>query len=88
MIEQHAKGGLDKWRQQKALGQAGHRVDILQRLIDHGDKYPEEKLSETELICEIMEIMYISLYRTRAEKHQYTYADMCVTQGSWQRHHR
>lgn len=70
-MEQHAKDGLQKWRQQKAIGQADRRVDILQRLIDHGEKYPEEKLSETELICEIMEIMYSSLYVPRAENHEY-----------------
>ncbi|KAK5446756.1 hypothetical protein LTS15_009689 [Exophiala xenobiotica] len=55
--ETHARGGLEKWRTQKSQGQVGHRVDILQRLIDHGDKYPDEKLSEMELVTEIMEIM-------------------------------
>ncbi|EXL68532.1 hypothetical protein FOPG_15419 [Fusarium oxysporum f. sp. conglutinans race 2 54008] len=54
---QFAADGLRKWRDQKAAGQTTHRVDILQRLMDHGDRYPEEKLSEGELITEMMEIM-------------------------------
>ncbi|EGU87693.1 hypothetical protein FOXB_01789 [Fusarium oxysporum f. sp. conglutinans Fo5176] len=55
--EAFAADGLRKWRDQKAAGQTTHRVDILQRLMDHGDRYPEEKLSEGELITEMMEIM-------------------------------
>lgn len=54
---QHAREGLEKWRNQKSQGMVGHRVDILQRLFDHGERYPSEKLSEKELVTEIMEIM-------------------------------
>ncbi|KAF5243189.1 hypothetical protein FANTH_8287 [Fusarium anthophilum] len=55
--EAFAADGLNKWRDQKAAGQTSQRVDILQRLIDHGSRYPEEKLSEGELVTEMMEIM-------------------------------
>ncbi|PMD43896.1 cytochrome P450 [Hyaloscypha variabilis F] len=55
--EEHARGGLQKWLEQKNQGIAGHRVDILQRLIEHGEKNPEDKLTEKELVTEIMEIM-------------------------------
>jgi hypothetical protein len=48
---------LQKWLEQKNQGIAGHRVDILQRLIEHGEKNPEDKLTEKELVTEIMEIM-------------------------------
>ncbi|CZR68103.1 uncharacterized protein PAC_18002 [Phialocephala subalpina] len=56
--ERHARGGLDKWREQKDQGIAGHRVDILQRLVEHGEKNAEDRLTEKELVTEIMEIMY------------------------------
>ncbi|UPL02905.1 hypothetical protein LCI18_013839 [Fusarium solani-melongenae] len=53
----HAQGGLAQWRYHKQIGRASSRVDILQRLIEYGEKCPEEKLSEKELETEIMEIM-------------------------------
>ncbi|KAL1904819.1 hypothetical protein Sste5344_009441 [Sporothrix stenoceras] len=53
----HAQGGLAQWRYHKQIGKTANRVDILQRLIEHGDKHPNEKLSEQELETEIMEIM-------------------------------
>lgn len=53
----HAQHGIAQWRAQKLEGKEGNRVDILQRLIEHGDRYPDEKLSERELETEIMEIM-------------------------------
>jgi hypothetical protein len=53
----HAQGGLAQWRHHKEIGIAGSRVDILQRLIEHGERYPDERLSEQELETEIMEIM-------------------------------
>lgn len=53
----HAQDGLAQWRHHKQIGKTTHRVDILQRLIEHGEKYPDEKLSEQELEAEIMEIM-------------------------------
>ncbi|KAF4994718.1 hypothetical protein FDECE_13025 [Fusarium decemcellulare] len=48
------------WGVVKLTGKDSHRVDILQRLIQHGEKYPDEKLSEQELETEIMEIMLAS----------------------------
>lgn len=53
----HAQGGLAQWRHHKQIGKTANRVDILQRLIEHGEKNPGEKLSEQELETEIMEIM-------------------------------
>ncbi|CAK7203106.1 hypothetical protein SEUCBS139899_005835 [Sporothrix eucalyptigena] len=53
----HAQGGLAQWRYHKEIGKTANRVDILQRLIEHGEKHPNEKLSEQELETEIMEIM-------------------------------
>ncbi|KAH7144106.1 cytochrome P450 [Dactylonectria estremocensis] len=53
----HAQDGLTQWRHHKKIGKASSRVDILQRLIEHGEKKPNEKLSEQELETEIMEIM-------------------------------
>ncbi|KAJ2903380.1 hypothetical protein MKZ38_009957 [Zalerion maritima] len=53
----HAQGGLSQWRHHKQVGKTANRVDILQRLIEHGEKNPKEKLSEQELETEIMEIM-------------------------------
>lgn len=53
----HAQGGLAQWRHHKQIGKTANRVDILQRLIEHGEKNPKEKLSEQELETEIMEIM-------------------------------
>ncbi|KAL6414244.1 hypothetical protein AUP68_00762 [Ilyonectria robusta] len=53
----HAQNGLAQWRHHKQIGKAPNRVDILQRLVEHGYKNPKEKLSEQELETEIMEIM-------------------------------
>ncbi|KAJ3522120.1 hypothetical protein NM208_g12994 [Fusarium decemcellulare] len=53
----HAQGGLAQWRHHRLTGKDSNRVDILQRLIQHGEKYPDEKLTEQELETEIMEIM-------------------------------
>lgn len=53
----HAQHGIAQWRQHKMEGKSAHRVDILQRLIEHGEAHPAEKLTEPELETEIMEIM-------------------------------
>lgn len=53
----HAQNGIAQWRAHKEAGKPAHRDDILQRLIEHGERYPNEKLSEQELETEIMEIM-------------------------------